>query len=138
MFAYTNLVVAGFVGNGSVAHVSVTVTNTGSRGGREVVQLYVDLQRPGVSYKELRGFAKTPALAPGQDYVAVFTVAARDVSTWSPQQHAWVMVPGPVAVFVGSSSRDLRAHSTIKVLPHNEKMKRTMTKGKNTSKKKKQ
>lgn len=86
--------------------VSVEVTNTGKVAGREVVQLYVAdghsrVHRP---LKELKGFAKTGLLAPGQKETVTFTLVKRDLSYFDEYARAWRADSGWFSVYVGSSS----------------------------------
>jgi beta-glucosidase len=97
--------------------VACTVTNTGQRPGKEVVQLYVtdpesSVRRPP---RELKGFAKTTTLAPGESQSVTFQLQSRDLSYWSVRQHRWVLEGGTFQLSVGASSRDLRLSTTIEV-----------------------
>jgi beta-glucosidase len=99
-----------------VVRVSCRVTNTGDRGGKEVVQLYVgdpdaSVARP---VRELKAFAKVD-LEPGQSTSVEFSLTARDLSYWSTAHHAWVLEGGVFEVAVGASSRDLRLTASIDV-----------------------
>jgi beta-glucosidase len=106
---------AGWRGPARIA-VEVTVANTGGRPGTEVVQAYVG--RPGAAavrpVRELKAFAKV-ALEPGASQRVRLVLDQRDLSTWSPRHHAWVLEPGTFAVSVGASSRDLRATVEVAV-----------------------
>ena len=89
--------------------VSVDITNTGSRPGKEVIQLYVaDLestaQKPP---KELKGFAKVEVM-PGETKTATFTIDRRALQHYDPQQERWCVEPGAFEVLVGNSSADIR------------------------------
>jgi beta-glucosidase len=87
--------------------VSVDLTNTGTRAGDEVVQLYVRYPESRVSRprKQLRGFQRV-SLAPGKTTSIRLRLAATDLSYWDPSQRTWVVEPGPVEVLVGRSSAD--------------------------------
>ena len=94
----------------------LTITNTGERQGAEVVQLYVS-DRSGVMTtpdRELRGFAKV-ALEPAESRALTIEVARRDLEHYHTAVNRWVYAGGPITVFAGSSSRDLRltADATI-------------------------
>lgn len=91
---------------GSVT-VTVHVTNTGSREGAEVVQLYVrdlvgSLTRP---VKELKGFQKI-MLKPGESRVVEFTLTEKDLSFYRADL-TFGAEPGKFHVFVGGNSRDV-------------------------------
>ncbi len=96
--------------------VSIPVTNTGDRAGREIVQLYVSdlkttLPRP---VKELKGFKKI-SLEPGQTETVIFEISRGDLSYFDADKHAWVVDPGKFEALVGASSRDIRSKVTFKV-----------------------
>jgi beta-glucosidase len=108
-FDYSDLQVPEAVQPGEPVEVSVTVTNTGARPGKEIVQLYVadkvsSLARPP---KELKGFEKV-ALDPGESKTVGFVLDQRALSFYDPAQRRWVPEPGAFEVLVGSSSRDIR------------------------------
>lgn len=84
--------------------ITATLTNTGSRVGAEVVQLYVrdvvgSLTRP---VKELKGFAKIE-LQPGESREVAFTLTAADLA-FTTARGTWEAEPGEFQVFVGNSS----------------------------------
>jgi beta-glucosidase len=94
--------------DGSVS-VETTVTNTGSRSGDEVVQLY--LSRPGASVTQpvlrMRGFQRV-TLAPGEARRVQFVLGPDDFAIWDAAMHE-VVEPGRVIVSVGNSSAHLQS-----------------------------
>ncbi len=94
---------------------SVTITNTGKVAGREVVQLYVSA--PGTSMPkpavELKGFAKTRTLAPGESQTLSFALAARDLASFDETSSSWAVEAGTYTVKVGASSEDIRQTATF-------------------------
>jgi hypothetical protein len=103
-FGYANLAVAAPDAAGNVA-VSFDVTNTGSRAGAEVAQVYVGQPASaGEPPKNLRGFAKV-SLAPGQTQRVTVTLDARSFQFFSG---GWATAAGSHQILVGSSSRDIR------------------------------
>lgn len=96
--------------------VTVPVTNTGDRPGKETVQLYVSdlkstVDRP---VKELKGFKKV-SLAPGETADVTFTLSRPDFSYFDADKHQWVCEPGAFEALVGSSSGDIRSKVCFKV-----------------------
>jgi beta-glucosidase len=120
-FTYANLrTSAPRLAGGAPLTVSVDVTNSGTRAGDEVVQLYVrhpgsKVERP---LKQLRGFERV-TLAPGETRSVALRLAAQDLAYWSPGRHAWVVEPGRVELMVGPSSADaaLKLRREIAVVP---------------------
>jgi beta-glucosidase len=87
--------------------VSADVTNTGSRAGSEVAQLYLsDPASTGEPVNQLKGFQKVD-LKPHQSERVTFTVTARDASYWNSDARAWTLGTGQYTVRVGDSSRNL-------------------------------
>ena len=103
--------------NGSLV-VTVDVTNTGTRVGDEVVQLYArhvgsSVDRP---KRDLRGFQRI-TLAPGQRRTVSFPVNASSLAWWNPATHAWSVESDSVALEVGASSADIRLTKIVRVKP---------------------
>ena len=89
--------------------VSVDVTNTGEREGKEIVQLYIQdqessLERP---VKELKGFKKV-ALAPGETAKVTFEIDEDMLKFYDPSQGGWVLENGAFTAHVGAASDDIR------------------------------
>ncbi|MCM1629166.1 glycoside hydrolase family 3 C-terminal domain-containing protein [Bacteroides uniformis] len=92
--------------------VSVEVKNTGKVAGKEVVQLYVsapDAATANKPEKELKAFAKTKELKPGEAVVVTLKVNADDLASYDEAASAWVVTPGNYKFLVGASSRDIKA-----------------------------
>ncbi len=89
--------------------VQVDVSNTGSRSGAEVVQLYVQDPHPKVdrAVRELKGFVRLQ-LKPGQTGTARFTLNARDFAFCNVQRKQWEAYAGRYLVEAAASSRDIR------------------------------
>jgi len=96
--------------------VSVAVTNTGSRAGEEVAQLYVRYPHSAVTRpkRDLRGFRRV-TLQPGETRIVTFPLAGRALAYWDADTHRWVVETGPVVLEVGASSADIRLEKTITV-----------------------
>jgi beta-glucosidase len=96
------------VDRGGQVRVSVKVTNTGSRAGSEVVQVYArdvvgSTTRP---VKELKAFQKID-LAPGQWRELTFVLRAADFAFYTADRK-WEVEPGEFKIFVGGNSRDVQ------------------------------
>ena len=87
------------------ATVTVNVTNTGSRAGTDVPQLYVGNPTPGEPPRQLKGFQRV-TLSPGQTTTARFTLDQRSLSYWDVPANAWKVTPGCYDITVARSSRD--------------------------------
>jgi beta-glucosidase len=97
------------------ARTSLTVTNTGSRRGTEIVQLYATDTATGVTLpaQQLVGFARLD-LEPGESKTAVFVVPM-SLLAYTGLSGELIMEPGPVELSAGSSSDDLRSSATLTV-----------------------
>lgn len=108
-FAYDKAAVKS---DNGVYTVTVEVKNTGKVAGKEVVQLYVsapdaaDANKP---EKELKAFAKTRELKPGEAEVVTLKVNAADLASYDEASSSWVVAAGNYMFLVGASSRDIRA-----------------------------
>ena len=96
------------------AEVRVTVTNTGDRAGREVVQVYLSRSSSRVrrAPRELKAFTVVD-LAPGESASVVLPIGAADLAYWDTELGRWLVEPGDYTVAVGASSRDLRSTTTL-------------------------
>ena len=85
--------------------VRLPVTNTGTREGKETVQLYVTEDAPTVPRpaKELRNFAKLP-LAPGETAIAELEISAKDLAYWDVLNHCWKANAGVYTISLGTAA----------------------------------
>jgi beta-glucosidase len=119
-FAYSELLVAeatpAEADRGVLYTASVTIKNTGSMAGKEIVQLYVGEQNSRLLRppKELRHFAKL-ALEAGQSRQQRFELVARDFAYYDVRQHDWVIDSGVFQIVVGGSSRGALLSENIKL-----------------------
>lgn len=95
--------------------VSIPVSNSGDRRGKETVQLYVrdvksSVDRP---VKELKGFRKVE-LAPGETGEVTFELDRDALSYFDAGSHQWVMEPGDFEILIGSSSGDIRSRAKFR------------------------
>ncbi len=116
-FRYRNLRTASTtVDAGGTVKLSVDVTNTGSRAGAEVVQLYTHAQKSRVKQpiRQLKAFDRVQ-LAAGQTRTVQLAVKASDLALWDVTRDKFALESGRYDLMVGSSSTDVRATRTIKV-----------------------
>ncbi|GJD02371.1 betaglucosidase [Colletotrichum higginsianum] len=98
-----------------VATVSTSVSNTGSVVGAEVAQLYVSFpDAAGEPVRQLRGFAKV-TIQPGESADVAFPLRRRDLSVWDVAGQEWKVEGGEYTLYVGASSRDFRAQTTLTI-----------------------
>jgi beta-glucosidase len=115
-FEFSNLTLsAKEIGTRGSVEVSADVSNTGSRAGDEVAQLYINdavasVTRP---VKELRGFQKV-SLQPGEKKTVKFTLTADDLALYD-QSMVRRVEPGTFNVMVGSSSQQIRLRGSFEV-----------------------
>jgi beta-glucosidase len=93
---------------GGAVRVSVKVTNSGDAAGREVAQLYLSAPGPDKPALELRGFAKTRTLQPGEAETLRFTLTGRDIASFDAASLSWAADAGTYTVKLGASSADIR------------------------------
>jgi beta-glucosidase len=96
--------------------VTVPVTNTGSRDGREVIQVYASLAQSKVrrAPKELKGFASV-AITAGDTVDVEVRIARDDLAYWDPWLRTWAVEGGDYTFAVGASSRDIRTTVSVRV-----------------------
>lgn len=98
--------------------VSVKVKNTGNFDGKEVVELYTaapDSKQANKPVKELKAYAKTQLLKPGESATVVMTVKTADLASFDEKASAWVVAGGDYGFLIGSSSKDIRMGLTAQV-----------------------
>ena len=101
--------------------VTVGVSNTGTRRGREVVQLYAgradgSVERP---VRWLAGFAPVEAQA-GETVTVTVTVPARAFEHWDAAAGGWTVEPGTFGLSAGPSSADLALSTQVVIAPQND------------------
>jgi len=121
-FSFQNLAVAPtsftFTNNPTqTVTVNLSVTNTGTLPGAEVVQLYLGLPSTAVPEppKSLQAFQKTQLLAPGQTAPVQLTLNQRSFSYWDVVSHSWRVAPGTYQIMVGNSSRNILLQTQITI-----------------------
>ena len=114
-FTYSKPVVK-VAANGTVT-ASITVTNSGSAVGKESVQLYITAPDGGLVKPtfELKAFAKTGELKPGQSETLTMTVDAYTLASFNEATSAWETAAGNYVVRFGASAADIRATAPFKL-----------------------
>ncbi len=120
-FAYSNLRFSQdtYIFTDQELKVSVDVTNTGTRSGEEVVQLYLSEPVSNTTRfaKDLKGFKKV-FLEPGETKTVEFTIGPNELYIYSQQSRSYEIDPGPYQVRIGGSSDNLSISKTIDIRPH--------------------
>ena len=114
-FEYSNLQVSAteFTDQDGLT-VTVDVTNTGDRAGKEIVQLYLHDHEAGLMRppKELKAFAKLN-LQPGQTKTATMQLDFRSFAYYHPGHGQWITEDGDFDILVGASAADIRCQTTV-------------------------
>ena len=103
--------------DGTSVMAFVNVTNVGQVAGKEAVQLYVSapqgtLDKP---VRELKAFAKTRELAPGETQTLTFSFPTSELASFDEEASAWKVDAGTYLFQFGASSRDIRCTATAEV-----------------------
>lgn len=116
-FRYGNLAISPTLGaNGGMVSVAFDITNTGSREGAEIAQVYVrdghaPVARP---EKELKAFSKV-RLARGETRRVQLALDRRAFAYFDEQQMQWMVAPGIFEILVGSSSQQIELQGKVTV-----------------------
>ena len=96
--------------DGKNVTATVRVKNVGDVAGKEAVQLYVTApeSRMDKPAKELKAFAKTGKLAPGESQVLTLTFPTSELASFDERASAWKVEAGTYTFQFGASSRDIR------------------------------
>ena len=96
---------------------SVTVTNQGKVAGKEAVQVYVHAPEGGLEKpdRELKAFAKTKLLAPGESQVVTVKVDNYSLASFNEATSAWEVPAGNYSVMFGANVSDIRAQAAYKL-----------------------
>jgi len=114
-FGYSKPVVK--VAKDGTVTASITVTNTGSAVGKEAVQLYVTAPDGGLVKPacELRAFAKTGELKPGESQTLTMTVDPYTLASFNETTSSWETAAGAYTAHFGASVADIRATAPFKL-----------------------
>ena len=103
--------------------VNITIKNTGAVSGKEVAQVYVQapngkLEKP---VQELKAFAKTRELQPGESQTLQMKIPVRDLASFDEAGSQWITEAGTYTFRIGSSSRDIKCTTSLKLSEYTEK-----------------
>jgi beta-glucosidase len=100
---------------GKSVRVSFTVSNTGSRAGAEVAEVYASLPaNAGEPPKRLVGWSKV-ALNAGESKQVAVEIPQKYLSIFNVEQNAWQLIPGDYTLMVGGSSQDLPLKDSVQL-----------------------
>ena len=104
--------------------VSITIKNTGAVSGKEVAQVYVQapkgkLEKPA---QELKAFAKTRELKPGESQTLTMTIPVRDLASFDEAGSQWLTEAGNYTFRIGNSSRNLPLSASLTLKEYTEKV----------------
>ncbi|MEO8764145.1 MAG: glycoside hydrolase family 3 C-terminal domain-containing protein [Ginsengibacter sp.] len=108
-FSYGKLKVSSPAFQGKLT-ASLTVTNTGNLAGKEIIQIYVTapsakLDKPG---EELKAFAKTRSLKPGESETLRFNIYPGDLASFDTHRSSWIADAGKYIIKAGASCHDIK------------------------------
>ena len=109
--------------------VKVDVKNTGKRAGRNVVELFVaalNSKKANKPEKELRNYAKTRLLQPGEKETITMKVSAEELASFNEKASAWKTDAGVYTFMICSSANDVEAKATAKVKAWTKKVNNVM------------
>ena len=104
--------------DGNTVSVSINIKNSGSVAGKETAQVYVSapknklMEKP---QKELKAFAKTRLLLPGESQTLEMQIPVQRLASWNESAHQWLMDPGTYTILIGTSSADIKGKATVRL-----------------------
>ena len=119
--SYTNFDVAGLklsaTNFANKLTATVTVKNTGNLAGKEVVQLYLSAPAKNTDKpsSELKAFAKTNLLQPGESQTITLTINPKDLASFVTAKNAWIAEAGAYKVSIGTSSLNIKQKASFSV-----------------------
>ena len=104
-FSYGKIVLSSPTFNG-ILKATIKITNTGKIAGKEVVQLYLTAPAKNIDkpVDELKGFAKTNLLQPGQSQTVTFMLNAKLLASYITQKSSWIAEAGDYTININASS----------------------------------
>ncbi len=113
-FTFGNLKLSSSTFNKDIT-ATIAITNQGKYAGKEVVEMYItapvnNIDKPAA---ELKAFAKTKLLKPGETQTLKFTLTATDLASFYTDKEEWVADAGKYTVKAGASSTDIRLKASF-------------------------
>jgi len=110
--------------NGNKITVQVTIKNSGKTAGKEIAQVYVaapqgTIEKP---QHELKGFAKTRELRPGESQTLTIQMEKRDLASFDEANSRWLTEAGTYTFEIGASSRDIRGTAVANLTEYTEQV----------------
>jgi len=115
-FTYSDIKLSSTDFNGTIT-ATIAITNSGKVAGKEVVQLYITApaQKIDKPSEELKDFAKTNLLQPGQSQTISFTIDGRLLASYVTASSSWMAEAGNYVIKIGSSSTNIKQMANFKV-----------------------
>jgi beta-glucosidase len=116
-FKYGKLSLSSATYNNQIT-ATITVTNAGKTAGKEVVQLYITAPKSKMDKpsQELKAFAKTALLRPGQSETIKFTIDAAALASFDTGTSSWVADAGNYTIKIGASSASIKQNADFKLV----------------------
>ncbi|WP_255153692.1 glycoside hydrolase family 3 protein [Ferruginibacter sp. HRS2-29] len=113
-FQYSHIKIGNTDAAGNIT-VTADIKNTGKTPGKEVVQLYISAPSGSIDKpsEELKAFAKTKLLAPGESVTVSLTLAPKDLASFIPAQQSWIAEKGKYRISLGTSSTKIRQSGNL-------------------------
>ena len=110
--------------NGNDVFVTVNIKNTGKVAGKEIAQVYVSAPKGTIEKpsKELKAFAKTRELQPGESETLTMKFAKRDLASFDEAKSQWLVEAGTYTAHIGTNIADIKGTATFKMNTYTEKV----------------
>ena len=110
--------------NGNDVFVTVNIKNTGKVAGKEIAQVYVSAPKGTIEKptKELKAFAKTRELQPGESETLTMKFAKRDLASFDEANSQWLVEAGTYTAHIGTNIADIKGTATFKMNTYTEKV----------------
>ena len=110
--------------NGDNITVQVTIKNNGKVAGKEIAQVYVAAPKGTIEkpQHELKGFAKTRELKPGESQTLSIQMEKRDLASFDEANSRWLAEAGAYTFEIGASSRDIRGTAVTTLTEYTEQV----------------